>query len=636
MPLKNKRIFVTGGAGVIGQYLVNLLVDAGAIVWVGDLKPRPQTFPPSVLYRQGDLNTLTPEEVASFSPEIIFHLAATFERSEETYGFWEENYKHNVRLSHHIATLVKDLPSLRTYIFASSYLIYDPTLYLNTISSAEPRTLSEDDPISARNLTGSAKLNHEIELQFLHDFLGSRVNFLSARIYRSFGKGSRDVISRWIRAALANESISVFGETAAFDYVYAGDVAQGLLLMAKSPKNYGIYNLATGKAQKVQTVVEVLKSYFPNLRVQYSQSDKPLEASQADMSRFQEAFGWTPPADLNKQIGEIIAYEKLNAFKENPNHGNVLISSASKKIPLIGAVREALNKLGWNSQIIAADTDASCLAREVSDSFWQMPPLAEITPEAFIAQCQELDVKFIIPTRDGELLFFAKNKALFASHGISVMISDSQAVEICLDKFKFYQTLHAVGLPVIETHREIPISLQARTLVVKEALGAGSRSIGLNLTFESAAEHSKSVETPIFQPYIEGRELSADLYLDRHHKTKACMLRWREVVQNGESQVTTTFANPAFEKIITTAAEALGLTGPVVIQAMIDSNQQIHLIEANCRFGGASTLGIAAGVDTFYWFFLEATGQEIANLPVSQKYGLKMVRVAYDFFKACD
>src|SRR5690606_35695036 len=102
-----------------------------------------------------------------FAPEFVFHLAATFERSTETPEFWDENDRHNVRLSHHLMGLVKQVSSVRKVVFASSYLIYNPDLYTFDAPAETPVTLKEEDPIHPRNLCGAAKLLHEIELQFL-------------------------------------------------------------------------------------------------------------------------------------------------------------------------------------------------------------------------------------------------------------------------------------------------------------------------------------------------------------------------------------------------------------------------------------------------------------------------------------
>ena len=76
-----------------------LLHSYGAVILACDKKLRPEEWPPEVQYRSGDLNFLQKYEVDNFQPEIFIHLAAAFERSEETSGFWDEGFEHNVRLS---------------------------------------------------------------------------------------------------------------------------------------------------------------------------------------------------------------------------------------------------------------------------------------------------------------------------------------------------------------------------------------------------------------------------------------------------------------------------------------------------------------------------------------------------------
>ena len=55
---KNKRIFISGGAGIIGKELVKLLSEFNVKIFVGDLKKRPKEFTKKVIYRKGDLNNL--------------------------------------------------------------------------------------------------------------------------------------------------------------------------------------------------------------------------------------------------------------------------------------------------------------------------------------------------------------------------------------------------------------------------------------------------------------------------------------------------------------------------------------------------------------------------------------------------
>lgn len=307
---KDKRVFVSGGAGVIGHALIETLVQEGAVLFVGDLKPRPQEWPTNVRYRQGDLNTMTVAEVEDFAPEYFFHLAATFERSTETYDFWEENDHHNVRLSHHLMVLMKDIPSLKKVIFASSYLIYNTELYFFDQPAEQAYRLQEDDRIYPRNLCGVAKLLHELELSFFEHF-PEKVNFetVCARIFRSYGKHSRDVISRWIRMLLEGETLTVYKKEGLFDYIYADEVAQGLIRLAQSSAT-GIVNLGNDNARRVEEVLEILGQHFPELHVQYGDLDIPYEGSQANMDRFRELTGWVPQKQLEDAIPEMIAYEK--------------------------------------------------------------------------------------------------------------------------------------------------------------------------------------------------------------------------------------------------------------------------------------------------------------------------------------
>lgn len=315
MKLEGKRVFVSGGAGVIGRELCPLLLGLGARVTVGDLKPRPADWPAAIAYREGDLNDLTRAEVDALAPEVFIHLAATFERSTESYEFWEANHRHNIQLSHHLMDLLKDTAALRRVVFASSYLVYAPELYLFPQAAAQPRALRETDLLRPRNLIGMAKLAHEMELQFLAGSGRTRATYLSARIFRGIGRGSRCVVSRWVRALLAGAPIEVYRPEGMFDYIYAGETAQGLLRLAES-ETQGVVNLGTGRARRVAELVEILRRHFPAMRATTVDSDIPFEASEADLTLLERTTGWRPQRGLEEAIPEIIAYEQAQLAAE--------------------------------------------------------------------------------------------------------------------------------------------------------------------------------------------------------------------------------------------------------------------------------------------------------------------------------
>jgi carbamoyl-phosphate synthase large subunit len=305
-----KGVLVTGGAGVIGRELVEPLAAHGARVMCADLKARPEWMDSCVEYIQGDANELVAEQLSAFAPEVCFHLAATFERTTETPQFWEENYRHNVQLSHHIATVARDQPSMRRMVFASSYLAYDPVLYLFDTAQSAPSPLKEDDPVRPRNLCGGAKLMHENELTFLQQVPGTPFTSVAARIFRVYGRGSNDIVSRWVRSLIADpvEPLAAYRVEGFFDYVYAGDVAQGLLRLGATDAS-GAVNLGSGHARRVSELLDVLAARFPGATWTEEDSDIPFEAHQADLARLEQITGWRPPTTLEQGVEILQEYE---------------------------------------------------------------------------------------------------------------------------------------------------------------------------------------------------------------------------------------------------------------------------------------------------------------------------------------
>jgi carbamoyl-phosphate synthase large subunit len=308
----SKRVVVTGAAGVIGRELVSRLLVESAEILTLDRRPMADGLADRVRHVQIDLATGGMDEIHDFAPSEIYHLAAAFERSVEEPGFWDPNFNDNVLVSHRLHALLRRLGSVKTYVFASSYLIYRPDLYLFASAPDTPRQLCETDPVDPRNLCGAAKYLAEREIDFMTEVDRLPMRAVSARIYRVYGRGSRCVISRWTRALLRNETLTVFNPGNRFDYVFAGDVAEGLQRLASAPSARGIVNLATGRCRSVAEVVKVLERNVSNTAALIDQGEDaaPYEASEANVSRLSELTGWQPGIAIEEGIRLVVDYER--------------------------------------------------------------------------------------------------------------------------------------------------------------------------------------------------------------------------------------------------------------------------------------------------------------------------------------
>ncbi len=334
------------------------------------------------------------------------------------------------------------------------------------------------------------------------------------------------------------------------------------------------------------------------------------------------------PKNGTEQVIQRMSLQNSDGYVAYGN--NVLITSASKKIPLLQVVKKAMGKLAGEGKLVVADSNEQCIASYFADNFWQMPPLTELTDDILLTGLKQYGIRYVIPTRDGELLFWSNRRDWLQEHNISVMVSDPRVIHYCLDKLEFYRRCRELEIPAIETVDCID-QLAADRYVVKEQHGAGSQNIGLNLTWTEARQHAAKLQQPIFQPYIIGRELSADAYVDRMGRIKGVVCRSRDYTVNGESQVTTLVHDERLEHLCAGYIEKLQLYGHVVLQLIVGARQEVHLIECNSRFGGASTLGLSAGLDSLFWFLLESSGEDIKQYPFNKTVRtLRQVRYPSD------
>jgi len=319
----------------------------------------------------------------------------------------------------------------------------------------------------------------------------------------------------------------------------------------------------------------------------------------------------------------------VESFKEF----TLLFSSLSAKIALFQSVANQTQLIVPNCRIVGADSDIHCIGAKQIEHFAYMPFIKDLNQDVLLEFCKEKKIQFVIPTRDGELYFWAMHQEFLLENQIGVMISSSSAIALCEDKYAFFNHLKNAPIPSIKTARSLDsLASLCNRFVVKEKTGSASRSVGLNLKKEEVEVHLNCLQDPIFQPQINGREFSAETWIDQEGKPHGIVLRWRICVVDGEAHETKTFKNLHWsKKILETIAMIEGLKGHVLAQVIVDENDCLHLVEINPRLGGASPLSLAAGLESIKWSLLEFFGHsnQIPEYPVI-KEGLHLSKQNLD------
>ena len=283
----------------------------------------------------------------------------------------------------------------------------------------------------------------------------------------------------------------------------------------------------------------------------------------------------------------------------------VLFSSLSGKIALFQEVVRDVQLHNPDSIVIGTDCNPDCPGASEVEHFIIMPRLNELSDKDLVQFCIENDITHVLPTRDGELNFWATRRNLLADIGVTPWVSGGNFLKLCEDKMDFFQKWKDSEIPAIPTFNKINPSM-ANNWVVKERKGSASRKIGLNLSPERAVQMSENLIDPIFQPFISGKEFSAETWVNHGNQCHGVLLRWRDKVVNGESHHTTVFRNSIWEaKLKKVFEHQSGAYGHCLAQVLVDSRGGLHLIEINPRLGGASPLAFRAGLHSIKWHLLE-------------------------------
>ena len=277
---------------------------------------------------------------------------------------------------------------------------------------------------------------------------------------------------------------------------------------------------------------------------------------------------------------------------------DVLVTAASRRVPLIQAFRAALSSSGLRGRVLATDVNPLSPAVHVSDGWYRVPLATDPGyVEELLALCRRERVSLLVPTIDQELEVLSRAVDRFACVGTRVAVSPEETNRICNDKYDTCVFLRARGIPAAESFLPLQLPAEPRfPLFVKPRVGRGGVGAFRVQNARELEFFLEYVETSIVQEYLDGREFTIDILCDFDGRPLAIVPRERVVIRAGVTDRGRTVRDERLIDLGRRVAEVLPFVGALNVQCRLVGNQPV-VFEINPRFSGGIPLTIASGAD---------------------------------------
>jgi UDP-glucose 4-epimerase len=311
--MRNKTIFITGGAGFIGSTLVGRLVDENRIVVYDNLrrnalKDQRYCNHPNLTLIEGDVLDLDRLRLAMQGADCIVHCAAiagidTVIKSPVT------TMRVNIVGSANVLEAAAGLAQVeRVVCFSTSEIFGQHAFRSQEADSAVTGTVGE-----ARWTYGVSKLAEEHLAIAYHQEKGLPTTVV--RPFNIYGPGQvgEGALRNFIQKAIRNEPIEIHGDgTQIRAWCYVDDMVDGVLLALTHPNAVGeSFNIGNQRAVTTiyglaNTVIRVLGSTSP---IRFTRKDYvDVELRVPSVHKARDLLGFEAKVDLEEGVRHTAAY----------------------------------------------------------------------------------------------------------------------------------------------------------------------------------------------------------------------------------------------------------------------------------------------------------------------------------------
>ena len=309
---ENKLVLVTGGNGMIGRHLVELLQKRGAKIRIADIRKSEDVK--NVEFMNVDLRDFNSCKEACVGVDYVFNLVGIkcspkvcLERPADIMGPMMQFNTNMLEAAMQA--------NVKWYLYTSTVGVYAPAevFYEDDVWQTQP---SKNDWFG-----GWAKRMGELQCQAYERQYGEGKCSIvrPANVYGphdNFDLESAMVVPSLIRKAFSDKKLSVWGDGSAVrDFIHAKDVAEGMIFAVENRITQPL-NLGSGCGVTIKEVAECVAE-LANIEVEWDTSKPTGDAKRIfDTSRAQ-SLGFTPKISIKQGISETVDWYLKNIDSAN-------------------------------------------------------------------------------------------------------------------------------------------------------------------------------------------------------------------------------------------------------------------------------------------------------------------------------
>jgi UDP-glucose 4-epimerase len=309
----DSRVLITGGAGLIGSNIADLLLAEGVeeIVVLDNFARGTAANLDKIRASgrlrvvEGDVRDPAAVQRAMQGIDVVFHQAAL----RITQCAQEPRLAVEVLALGTFNVLEAAVTAgVRRVVAASTASVYG-------LAESFP-TSERHHAYNNRTLYGAAKVFNEGLLRSFNDMYG--LNYVALRYFNVYGPrmdlhgAYTEVFIRWMERIEQGQPPLIFGDgSQTMDFVYVEDVARANILAAKAPAVDEVFNIASGTETSLKELADaLLKVMGTTIAPEYGPERKvnPVPRRLADTSKARRLLGFEAQVPLEVGLGRLVAW----------------------------------------------------------------------------------------------------------------------------------------------------------------------------------------------------------------------------------------------------------------------------------------------------------------------------------------